>query len=123
MKELPMNVEEQLIELIKGVSDLGSKVEDVRKSVDEMKEISKTVSTHATRIGQMEESLKRGAAKFDKIEAALDKVDARLDTLEKAEGEKAKATISTVGKYVLVAVVGAILSCGPMILSALAGGK
>lgn len=123
MKELPMNVEEQLIELIKGVSDLNSKVDSVQKSVDDMRDMAKTIASHGTKIGQLEESLKRGAAKFDKIDAALDKVDARLDTLEKAEGEKAKATISTVGKYVLVAVVGAILSCGPMILSALAGGN
>lgn len=121
MEELPMNVEEQLITLIKGVADLGSKVEDVRKSVDEMKEISKTVSAHATRIGQMEESLKRGAAKFDKIDAALEKLDGRIDTLEKAEGEKAKATVSAVAKYVLVAIVGAILSCAPMIISNLGG--
>jgi septal ring factor EnvC (AmiA/AmiB activator) len=121
MEELPMNVEEQLITLIKGVADLGSKVEDVRKSVDEMKEISKTVSAHATRIGQIEESLKRGNQKFDKIDASLEKVDARLDKLERAEGDKAKETIATVAKYVLVAVVGAILSCGPMILNALGG--
>lgn len=123
MKELPMNVEDQLITLIKGVADLGSKVEDVRRSVDEMKEISKTVSAHATKIGQIEESLKRGEAKFDKMDATLEKLDTRIDTLEKAEGNKAKETIATVTKYVLVAVVGAILSCGPMILNALAGGK
>lgn len=117
MEEPPMNVEEQLITLIKGVADLGSKVEDVRKSVDEMKEISKTVNAHATRIGQMEESLKRGAQKFDKIDATLDKMDTRIDNLEKAEGNKAKETVQTVTKYVLVAVVGAILSCAPMIIS------
>ena len=123
MKELPMNVEEQLIELIKGVSDLNSKVDSVQKSVDDMRDMAKTLSAHGTKIGQIEESLKRGDAKFDKIDRTLEKYDARLDTLEKAEGEKAKATISTVAKYVLVAVVGAVLSCGPMILNALAGGK
>jgi len=123
MKELPMNVEEQLIELIKGVSDLNSKVDSVQKSVDDMRDMAKTLSAHGTKIGQIEESLKRGDAKFDKIDRTLEKYDTRLDTLEKAEGEKAKATISTVAKYILVAVVGAILSCGPMILNALAGGK
>ena len=123
MKELPMNVEEQLIKLVEGVSALNTKVDGVQKSVDEMKEMSKTVAAHGTAIGKIEESLKRGEAKFDKIDTKLDKVDARLDQLEKAEGEKAKATISTVAKYILVAVVGAILSCGPMILNALAGGK
>lgn len=123
MKELPMNVEEQLIKLVEGVSALNTKVDGVQKSVDEMKEMSKTVAAHGTAIGKIEESLKRGEAKFDKIDTQLDKVDARLDTLEKAEGNKAKETIATVTKYILVAVVGAILSCGPMILNALAGGK
>ena len=123
MEELPMNVEEQLIELIKGVSDLNSKVDTVQKSVDDMKEMAQTISAHGTAIGKIEESLKRGEAKFDKIDAKFDKVDARLDDLEKMDGNKAKETVQTVTKYILVAVVGAILSCGPMIISALAGGK
>lgn len=121
MEELPMNVEEQLITLIKGVADLGSKVEDVRKSVDEMKEISKTVSAHATRIGQMEESLKRGEAKFDKLDRTLEKYDARIDALEKADGEKAKLKLQTVGQYILIAVVGAIVANIPTIINALGG--
>ena len=54
-----MNVEEQLITLIKGVSDLAAKIEEVQKSVDDMREMSKTVSVHATRLGQIEESLQR----------------------------------------------------------------
>lgn len=117
MEELPMNVEEQLIKLVEGVAALNSKVDGVQKSVDEMKEMSKTVAAHGTAIGKIEESLKRGEVKFDKIDTKLDKVDARLDKLEKAEGEKAKATVQTVAKYILVAVVGAILSCAPMIIS------
>jgi len=116
MKELPMNVEEQLITLIKGVSDLSSKVDSIQRSVDDMRDMAKTLSAHGTKIGQIEESLKR-------VESHIDKLDDRIDKVEKAEGEKAKATVAAVGKYVLVAVVGAILSCGPMILSALAGGK
>lgn len=121
MEELPMNVEEQLIELIKGVSDLNSKVDGVQKSVDEMKEMSKTVAAHGTAIGKIEESLKRGETKFDKIDTKLDKVDARLDALEKADGEKAKLKIQTVGQYVLIAVVGAILANIPTIVNALGG--
>ena len=114
-----MNVEEQLITLIKGVADLTSKVDSVQKSVDDMKEISKTVSAHATRIGQMEESLKRGTQKFDKVDAKLDRVDARLDALEKADGEKAKLKVQTVGQYVLIAIVGAIVANIPTIINAL----
>ena len=121
MEELPMNVEEQLIELIKGVSDLNSKVDTVQKSVDDMRDMAKTLSAHGTAIGKIEESLKRGETKFDKIDTKLDKVDARLDALEKADGDKAKLKIQTVGQYVLIAVVGAILANIPTIVNALGG--
>ena len=111
-----MNVEEQLITLIKGVSDLSSKVDSIQRSVDDMRDMAKTLSAHSTKIGQIEESLKR-------VETRIDKLDDRIDIVERAEGEKAKETIATVVKYILVAVVGAILSCGPMIIKALAGGN
>lgn len=114
-----MNVEEQLITLIKGVSDIGAKVDTIQKSVDEMKDMAKTISAHGTRLGQIEESLKRGASKFDKIDATLEKVDARIDALEKADGEKAKTRLQTVGQYVLIAFVGAIVSNIPNIITAL----
>lgn len=120
-KEQAMNVEEQLIELIKGVSDLNSKVDTVQKSVDDMKEMAKTIAAHGTKIGQIEESLKRGDAKFDKLDVKLEKVDARLDQLEKADGEKAKLKLQTVGQYVLIAVVGAIVANIPTIINALGG--
>lgn len=119
MEELPMNVEEQLITLIRGVSDLTSKVDSIQKSMDDMKDMAKTISAHGTRLGQIEESLKRGNVKFDKIDDRFEKLDTRIDNLEKAEGEKAKETIATVAKYVLVAIVGAALSCTPMIINAL----
>lgn len=121
MEELPMNVEEQLIELIKGVSDLNSKVDTVQKSVDDMRDMAKTIAAHGSKIGQIEESLKRGEAKFDKLDRILEKYDARLDVLEKADGEKAKLKIQTVGQYVLIAVVGAILANIPTIVNALGG--
>ena len=121
MEELPMNAEEQLIKLVEGVAALNTKVDGVQKSVDEMKEMSKTVAAHGTAIGKIEESLKRGEAKFDKIDTKLEKVDARIDALEKADGEKAKLKIQTVGQYVLIAVVGAILSNIPTIVNALGG--
>ena len=111
-----MNVEEQLITLIKGVSDLTAKIEEVQKSVDDMREMSKTVSVHATRLGQIEESLQRGNKKFDKIED-------RLTILEKAEGEKAKTRIQTVGQYMLTALVGAIIANIPTIINTLGGGR
>ena len=120
-EELPMNVEEQLIELIKGVSDLNSKVDTVQKSVDDMRDMAKTITAHGTAIGKIEESLKRGETKFDKIDVKLDKVDARLDELEKADGEKAKLKLQTVGQYILIAIVGAIVANIPTIINTLGG--
>jgi predicted RNase H-like nuclease (RuvC/YqgF family) len=110
MEELPMNVEEQLITLIKGVSDLTAKVDSVQKSMDDMKDMAKTLTTHGNKIVQIETQYARLESKYDKLEG-------RVDQLEKADGEKAKATVQTVAKYILVAVVGAILSCAPMIIS------
>ena len=123
MKELPMNVEEQLITLIKGVSDLTSKVDSIQRSVDDMKDMAKTLSAHGTRLGQIEESLKRGNAKFDKIDDKFDKIDSRIDLLEKADGEKAKLKLQTVGQYILIAIVGAIVANIPTIINTLGGGK
>lgn len=119
MKELPMNVEEQLIELIKGVSDLNSKVDSVQRAVDDMRDMAKTITAHGTAIGKIEESLKRGDSKFDKLEQKFDKLENRVDTLERADGEKAKLKIQTVGQYILIAVVGAIVANIPTIINAL----
>jgi DNA repair ATPase RecN len=118
-----MNVEEQLVKLIEGVSSLTTKVDSVQKSVEDMKTIASTVAAHGSAIGEIKESLLRGNKKFDKIDTQLEKVDERLDKLERADGEKAKITIKTIVQYLLVAVVGAIVSNIPIIINTLAGGK
>ena len=115
-----MNQEEQLIKLIEGVSTLTAKVDSVQKSVDDMKTIAATVASHGNAIGKIEESLKRGDVKFDKLEARLDKMDARIDQMERAEGEKAKNVLKTVSQYLLVAVLGAIVSNIPTLIQSLA---
>lgn len=120
-EELPMNAEEQLLKLVEGVASLNTKVDGVQKSVDEMKEMSKTVAAHGTAIGKIEESLKRGAAKFDRIDATIEKLEKRIDVLEKAEGEKAKATVAAIVKYVLVAFAGAIVANLSTIINTLGG--
>lgn len=120
-EEPPMNAEEQLLKLVEGVASLNTKVDGVQKSVDEMKEMSKTVAAHGTAIGKIEESLKRGAAKFDRIDATIEKLEKRIDVLEKAEGEKAKATVAAIVKYVLVAFAGAIVANLSTIINTLGG--
>lgn len=120
-EELPMNAEEQLLKLVEGVASLNTKVDGVQKSVDEMKEMSKTVAAHGTAIGKIEESLKRGSAKFDRIDTTIEKLEKRIDVLEKAEGEKAKATVAAIVKYVLVAFAGAIVANLSTIINTLGG--
>lgn len=120
-EELPMNAEEQLLKLVEGVASLNTKVDGVQKSVDEMKEMSKTVAAHGTAIGKIEESLKRGSAKFDRIDAVIEKLEKRIDVLEKAEGEKAKATVAAIVKYVLVAFAGAVVANLSTIINTLGG--
>ena len=120
-EEPPMNAEEQLLKLVEGVASLNTKVDGVQKSVDEMKEMSKTVAAHGTAIGKIEESLKRGAAKFDRIDATIEKLEKRIDVLERAEGEKAKATVAAIVKYVLVAFAGAIVANLSTIINTLGG--
>ena len=120
-EELLMNAEEQLLKLVEGVASLNTKVDGVQKSVDEMKEMSKTVAAHGTAIGKIEESLKRGSAKFDRIDAMIEKLEKRIDVLEKAEGEKAKATVAAIVKYVLVAFAGAVVANLSTIINTLGG--
>ena len=66
-------------------------------------------------------SLQRGSQKFDKIDAKFDKVDERIDKLENADANKAKDTLRTIGNYILIAVVGAIVANIPNIINALGG--
>lgn len=115
-----MNPEEQLIKLIEGVSTLTAKVDSVQKSVDDMKTIAATVASHGNAIGKIEESLRRGNTKFDKLDERLNKIDARIDRLEREEGEKAKSILKTVSQYLLAAVLGAIVSNIPILIQSLA---
>ena len=118
MKELPMNVEEQLITLIKSVSDVSAKVDNLQDSIKGMPQL---LQKHDTRLDQIEGSLKRGAAKFDKMDAAFEKLENRVDALEKADGEKAKATVRTVVRYIGVAIIGAVIANIPSIIASLGG--
>jgi len=113
-----MNVEEQLIELVKIVSDIVPKVDTIQKAVDGVPQL---LQKHDTRLDQIENSLQRGNQKFDKIDTRFDKVDARIDKLEQADGDKAKNVLRTIGNYLLVAIAGAILANIPDIVNALGG--
>lgn len=111
-----MNVEEQLIELVKIVSDIVPKVDTIQKAVDGVPQL---LQKHDTRLDQIENSLQRGNQKFDKIAERFDKVDARIDKLEQADGDKAKSVLRTIGNYLLVAIAAAVLSNIPAIINVL----
>lgn len=113
-----MNVEEQLIELVKIVSDIVPKVDTIQKAVDGVPQL---LQKHDTRLDQVEASLQRGNQKFDKVDARFDKIDVRIDKLEQADGDKAKNVLRTIGNYILVAIAGAILANIPNIVNALGG--
>lgn len=118
-----MNVEEQLIKLISGVSDLNAKVDTLQQSMDTLKSVADRVTQHDTKLETIMTSLQRGNQKFDKIDTKLDRVDERIDKLENADANKAKDTLKTIGNYILIAIVGAIVANIPNIISALAGGQ
>lgn len=113
-----MNVEEQLLELVKVVSDLCPKVDNIQKALEGVPQL---LQKHDTRLDQIEGSLQRGNQKFDKIETKLERVDARIDKLEQADGDKAKSVLRTIGNYLLVAVAGAIVANIPNIINAFGG--
>lgn len=116
-----MNVEEQLIKLISGVSDLNAKVDTLQQSMDSLKALSERVTQHDTKLDQIMTSLQRGNQKFDKIDTKFDKVDERIDKIENADANKAKDTLRTIGNYILIAIVGAVVANIPNIINALGG--
>lgn len=94
-------MESKILQLCEGVAAINSKMDAMQRDIDDVKKIQSTVSTHTTKLEQIDASLQRGNQKFSKIEDKMDKFDGRLDALEKAEGERAKSVLKTVGTYLL----------------------
>lgn len=101
-------MESKIMQLCEGVASLNTKIDTMQKDIDDMKKIQTTVSSHTAHLEQIDISLQRGNQKFSKMEDKFDAIDARLDKLEKAEGERAKSIVQTVGKYLLTAACGFI---------------
>lgn len=116
-----MEMDDQLLELVKAVGNLTSKVDSVQKTLEEMRSMQLRVNTHDSQIEQMKLSLQRGEQRFLKIDEKFDKLDTRIDKLEQASGEAAKDTLKRIWQYVLIALVGAIVSNIPTIIQTLAG--
>jgi len=118
-----MELNDQLIELNKSVGTLTTKVDSMQKTLEEMRSMQLRVNTHDTQIDSMKLSLQRGEQRFLKMDEKFDKLDTRIDKLEQASGEAAKDTLKRIWQYVLIALVGAIVSNIPTIIQTLAGAR
>lgn len=116
-----MELNDQLIELNKSVGTLTTKVDSMQKTLEEMRNMQLQVNTHDTQIDSMKLSLQRGEQRFLKIDEKFDKLGVRIDKLEQASGEAAKDTLKRIWQYVLIALMGAIVSNIPTIIQTLAG--
>lgn len=114
-----INMTEQILKLVQGVGELTSKVDNVERMLDGMRDIPQQIQGHSTRLDQIDLSLQRGNQRFIKIDDKFDKMDARMDKIEQAAGEKAKDTIAKICNYLLIAIVGAIVANIPTIINAL----
>lgn len=103
-------MESKILQLCEGVATINTKMDTMQRDIDEMKKMQTTVSSHTTRLEQIDLSLQRGNQKFLKIDDKFDAIDARLDKLEQASGERAKALIKTVGTYLLTALCSFVIS-------------
>ena len=114
-----INVTEQLLTLVKSVGELTTKVDTIQQKLDEISKIQERVSSHDIKLDQITLSLQRGEQRFLKIDEKFDKMDVRLDRIERAEGDKAKDVLGRIWQYVLIALVGAVVSNIPTIIHSL----
>lgn len=114
-----INVTEQLLTLVKSVGELTSKMDNVQQKLDDISRVQERVSNHDTKLDQITLSLQRGEQRFLKIDEKFDKLDVRLDRIERAEGDKAKDVLGRIWQYVLIALVGAVVSNIPTIIHSL----
>lgn len=115
-----INLTEQLLTLVKAVGELTTKMDTVQQKLDDISKIQEKVSSHDIRLDQITLNLQRGDQRFLKIDEKFDKIYQRLDKIEHAEGDQAKDTLRRIWQYILIAVVGAVVSNIPTIIQSLA---
>ena len=102
-----MNDTDTLVQLLQLTSKLSTQVESMDERMRKIESVVSNDIRQDERITTIEDSLKRGSAKFKEIES-------RLKNIENADGEKAKTIVRAVLNYALSAGAGfllAALSC------------
>lgn len=127
-QEITVNVDEKILALLEVTTKLSSQMDGLEKNVDkmnvrlnELEHLTKNDATQDLRITNIQESLRRGVEKFDKLSKRDDALEEEINQLKEAEGKRAKETIQRVAQYVLMAIVGAVLSSIPVWLNKIGG--
>ena len=98
-----MNDTDTLVQLLQLTSKLSTQVESMDERMRKIESVVSNDIRQDERITTIEDSLKRGSAKFKEIEA-------RLKNIENADGEKAKTIVRAVLNYALSAGAGFLLA-------------
>ena len=91
-----MNDTDTLVQLLQLTSKLSTQVESMDERMRKIESVVSNDIRQDERITTIEDSLKRGSAKFKEIEV-------RLKNIENADGEKAKNIVRAVLNYALSA--------------------
>ena len=104
--------ENTIIELLRNTSKLTMQVQMLNEQIDHLSNIATNDIKQDQLISNMAESLRRGNEKFKRI-------DDRLTALENEKNERARNILSIVWRYILTAIVGAIIANVGNIIAAL----
>lgn len=104
--------ENTIIELLRNTSKLTMQVQMLNEQIDHLSNIATNDIKQDQLISNIEESLRRGNEKFKRI-------DDRLTVLENEKNERARNILSIVWRYILTAIVGAIIANVGNIIAAL----
>ena len=101
---------EQLIEVLQHTSKLSTQLESVQATMADLMNRLEKVEDHGTKITLLEERMNNVDKMLRQGSEHFDKLDKEVNALQDAEGDKAKQTLKSIWNYILIAIVGAVLS-------------
>lgn len=104
--------ENTIVELLRNTSKLTMQVQMLNEQISRLSDIATNDIKQDQRISNIEESLRRGNEKFKRT-------DDRLTALENEKNERARNILTIVWRYILTAIVGAIIANIGNIIAAL----
>lgn len=104
--------ENTIVELLRNTSKLTMQVQMLNEQISHLSDIATNDVKQDQRISNIEESLRRGNEKFKRT-------DDRLAALENEKNERARNILTVVWRYILTAIVGAIIANTGNIIAAL----